>query len=52
MRKINLEIDCDLEKKLRKVAVKKFEAKKGFLKRAIRETIRDYKKERQRCDDV
>lgn len=42
MGKINLEIDDNLEKELRKVAVEKFEAKKGFLKKAIEEAVRDW----------
>jgi tryptophan synthase beta subunit len=42
MGKINLDIDDNLERELRKVAVEKFEARKGFLKKAIEEAIRDW----------
>jgi tryptophan synthase beta subunit len=42
MGKINLDIDDDLEREFRKIAVEKFEAKKGFLKKAIEEAIRDW----------
>ncbi len=42
MGKINLEIDDNLERELRRVAVEKFEAKKGFLKKAVEEAIRDW----------
>jgi len=39
---INLKIDDNLEKEFRKVAAEKFEAKKGFLKKAIEEAIKDW----------
>jgi len=39
---INLKIDDELEKEFRKVAAEKFEARKGFLKKAIEEAIRDW----------
>lgn len=42
MGKINLAIDDNLEKEFRRVAVEKFEARKGFLKKAIEEAIRDW----------
>jgi hypothetical protein len=42
MGQINLKIDDKLEKKFRKVAAEKFEARKGFLKKAIEEAIRDW----------
>jgi len=42
MGQINLKIDDELEKKFRKMAVEKFEAKKGFLKKAIEEAVRDW----------
>jgi tryptophan synthase beta subunit len=42
MGKINLDIDDNLEKELRKIAVEKFEARKGFLKKAVEEAIRDW----------
>ncbi|MEM3191382.1 MAG: hypothetical protein QW292_04675 [Candidatus Parvarchaeota archaeon] len=42
MGKINLEIDDSLERELRRLAVEKFEARKGFLKKAVEEAIRDW----------
>ena len=42
MGKINLAIDDKLEKEFRRAAVEKFEARKGFLKKAIEEAIRDW----------
>jgi len=42
MGKINLEIDDNLEREFRRVAVEKFEARKGFLKKAVEEAIRDW----------
>ena len=42
MGQINLKIDDNLEKEFRRVAAEKFEAKKGFLKKAIEEAIRDW----------
>jgi hypothetical protein len=42
MGKINLEIDDKLEKEFRKAAAEKFEARKGFLKKAVEEAIRDW----------
>jgi len=42
MVKINLEIDDALEKEFRRAAAEKFEARKGFLKKAIEEAVRDW----------
>jgi hypothetical protein len=42
MGKINLDIDDALEKEFRKAAVEKFEARKGFLKKAIEEAIYEW----------
>jgi hypothetical protein len=42
MGQINLKIEDKLEKEFRKVAAQKFEARKGFLKKAIEEAIRDW----------
>jgi len=42
MGKINLEIDDALEKEFRRGAAEKFEARKGFLKKAIEEAICDW----------
>lgn len=42
MGKINLEIDDSLERDFRIAAVQKFEARKGFLKKAIEEAISNW----------
>lgn len=42
MGQINLKVDDKLEKEFRMTAAKKFEARKGFLKKAIEEAIRDW----------
>jgi len=42
MGQINLRIDDELEREFRKLAAEKFEARKGFLKKAIGEAIRDW----------
>jgi predicted transcriptional regulator len=42
MGQINLKIDDKLERRFRKIAAEKFEARKGFLKKAIEEAIRDW----------
>jgi predicted transcriptional regulator len=42
MGQVNLKIDDELEKEFRRVAAKRFEAKKGFLKKAIEEAIKDW----------
>lgn len=42
MGQVNLKIDDELEKKFRMTAAEKFEAKKGFLKKAIEEAVRDW----------
>ena len=39
MGQINLKISDELEKEFRKIAVKKFGAKKGFLKKALEDAI-------------
>jgi len=48
MGKINLEIDDNLEKEFRRMAVEKFEARKGFLKKAVEEALREWVKKNQR----
>lgn len=48
MGKINLEIDDNLERELRKMAVEKFEARKGFLKKAVEEALWEWVKKNQR----
>jgi len=53
MGKINLAIDDNLEKEFRRAAVEKFEARKGFLKKAIEEAIRDWiRKNRKGAQNV
>jgi hypothetical protein len=42
MGQVNLQIDDQLEKEFRRVAVERFEAKKGFLKKAVEEAISDW----------
>ncbi len=42
MGQVNLQIGDELEKEFRRVAAERFEAKKGFLKKAIEEAIRDW----------
>lgn len=42
MGQINLKIDDELEKEFRKVAVEKFGARKGFIKKAIEEAVREW----------
>jgi hypothetical protein len=48
MGQINLKIDDLLEKEFRQVAAEKFEAKKGFLKKAVEEAIKDWVNKNQR----
>jgi hypothetical protein len=53
MGQVNLKIDDELEKNFRRVAAERFEAKKGFLKKAIEEAIRDWiNKNRKGAKDV
>jgi len=53
MGQVNLQIDDELEKEFRRIAVEKFEAKKGFLKKAIEEAIKDWiNKNRKRPQNV
>jgi hypothetical protein len=42
MGQLNLKVDNELEKEFRKVAVERFGARKGFLKKAVEEAIRDW----------
>lgn len=48
MGQVNLKIDDELEREFRKVAVQRFEARKGFLKKAIEEAIGDWIKKNSR----
>jgi tryptophan synthase beta subunit len=42
MGQVNLKVDDNLEREFRRVAVERFEARKGFLKKAIEEAMRDW----------
>jgi hypothetical protein len=42
MGQINLNVDDKLEKEFRRIAAERFEARKGFLKKAVEEAIRDW----------
>jgi hypothetical protein len=42
MGQLNLKVDDKLEMEFRKVAAEKFGARKGFLKKAIEEAIREW----------
>jgi hypothetical protein len=42
MGQVNLKVDDKLEREFRRVAVERFEARKGFLKKAIEEAMRDW----------
>lgn len=48
MGQVNLKIDDKLEEEFRRIAVERFEARKGFLKKAIEEAIRDWVKKNRR----
>jgi len=53
MGQVNLKIEDELEKDFRRVAAERFEAKKGFLKKAIEEAIKDWvNKNRKGAGDV
>jgi len=53
MGQVNLKIDDELERDFRKVAAERFEARKGFLKKAIEEAIQDWvNKNRKRPQNV
>lgn len=48
MGQVNLQIDDQLEKEFRRVAAERFEARKGFLKKAIEEAVRDWVSKNQK----
>lgn len=48
MGQVNLQIDDKLEKEFRMIAAEKFGAKKGFLKKAIEEAIKDWVNKNQK----
>lgn len=48
MGQLNLKVDDELEKEFRKVAAERFEARKGFLKKAIEEALWEWVKKNKR----
>ena len=53
MGQVNLKIGDELEREFRRIAAERFEAKKGFLKKAIEEAIKDWvNKNRKRLQNV
>lgn len=48
MGQLNLKVDDKLEKEFRRVAVERFEAKKGFLKKAVEEALWEWVKKNKR----
>lgn len=48
MGQLNLKVDDELEREFRRVAVQRFEAKKGFLKKAVEEALREWIKQNKR----
>jgi hypothetical protein len=48
MGQLNLKIDDELEREFRKVAAERFEARKGFLKKAVEEALREWVKKNKR----
>jgi hypothetical protein len=51
MGQLNLKIDDELEREFRKVAAERFEAKKGFLKKAVEEALWEWVKKNKRVGD-
>ncbi|PSN83022.1 hypothetical protein B9Q01_06150 [Candidatus Marsarchaeota G1 archaeon OSP_D] len=51
MGQLNLKIDDELEREFRKVAAERFEAKKGFLKKAVEEALWEWVKKNKREGD-
>jgi len=48
MGQLNLKVDDELERKFRKVAAERFEARKGFLKKAVEEALSEWVRRNQR----
>lgn len=48
MGQLNLKVDDELEREFRKVAAERFEARKGFLKKAVEEALREWIRRNQR----
>jgi hypothetical protein len=48
MGQLNLKVDDKLEKEFRKVASQRFEARKGFLKKAVEEALWEWVKKYKR----
>jgi hypothetical protein len=51
MGQLNLKIDDELEREFRKVAAERFEARKGFLKKAVEEALWEWVKKNKRGDN-
>jgi len=48
MGQLNLKVDDELEREFRKVAAERFEARKGFLKKAVEEALSEWVRRNQR----
>lgn len=48
MGQLNLKVDDELEKEFRRAAAERFEAKKGFLKKAVEEALWEWVKRNKR----
>jgi predicted transcriptional regulator len=48
MGQLNLKVDDELEKEFRRIAVERFGARKGFLKKAIEEALWEWVKKNKR----
>jgi predicted transcriptional regulator len=48
MGQLNLKVDDELEREFRKVAADRFEARKGFIKKAVEEALSEWVRRNQR----
>jgi len=48
MGQLNLKVDDELEREFRKVAAERFEARKGFLKKAVEEALSEWIRKNQK----
>jgi predicted transcriptional regulator len=48
MGQLNLKVDDELEREFRKVAAERFEARKGFLKKAVEEAFSEWIRKNQK----
>jgi predicted transcriptional regulator len=48
MGQLNLKVDDELEREFRKVAAERFEARKGFIKKAVEEALSEWVRRNQR----